>query len=68
MYVSMNCLNIFLVDREGAGGGSGFGEPGASPGEPEVTVPDALAGPFPFLVASLGAESSSSSLETAEPL
>ena len=53
-----------------SGAGSGSKEPGARPrpGEPRIVVSATLAGPFLFAVASLGAESSSSLLETIEPL
>ena len=50
------------------GAGSGSGEPKARPGpeEPRVAVPDALAGSFPFAVASLEAEGSFGLLWMAE--
>ena len=67
IYVCMNYLNISSVDRGGVGAESGLRELEAGPREPGIAVPGALAGPFPFSMASLGVESSSGSLGTVKP-
>ena len=73
---SCKSVSIYVAAEAGSGAGvdsrvgSGFEKLGARPrpGEPEVAVPNTLAGPFLFAVALLRAESSSDLLGTAEPL